>query len=358
MLALRKCEPVRGLALTDVEPRQECGPGEVLVKVYATGICGSDLHIDDWHEGTLGWLRQSLPVTLGHEFSGIVVQAGSDVADLSPGMGVVVQPALYCSQCAACAAGRSDLCGSIGFVGITRDGAFSETVVVPAANCYTVPEGTDLALAALAEPLCVARNALNTGEVLDEATVLVLGPGTIGQGIALQAKLNGARTVIVAGLNDSPRLRRCLALGIDHVIDLAEDSLQDAIRRITGGQVDRVFEATGAPGSIGNGLSVLRTGGILTCSGIHFDSAAVDISMLVRRRLQIRGAYSSVPADWTHVLGLLATHGERFRPMITHHLPLDRVLEGFALARTKDVSKVLVYPGGPDTLTAPTLPVS
>jgi len=179
--------------------------------------------------------------------------------------------------------------------------------------------------------------------------VLVLGPGTIGQGIAVQAMLAGAGTVIVAGLNDTERLRQCQALGLENLADLAHETLADAVARCTGGNstVDRVFEATGHPQSLADALQALAVGGVLTCSGIHFQNASLDVSHLVRKRLQIRGAYGSGPRDWEAVVRLLAKHGPRLAPMVTHRLPLSRIEEGFALARSKAASKVLVFPENP-----------
>lgn len=344
MLALRKAGPAPGLALQDVPEPPPCAAGEALVQVHATGICGSDLHIADWHATTFAWLADKLPVTMGHEFAGTVVAVGEDVRNVQIGDRVTVQPTLYCGRCAACLAGDAERCSAMGFLGVTREGAFCRQVKVPAASCYVLAPHVDLALAALAEPLAVAHNALHAGQVPPGATVLVLGPGTIGQGIAVQAMLAGA-TVVVAGLNDAERLRQCQALGLEHVVDLAHETLADALVRCIGGTlVDRVFEATGHPQSVADALQVLAVGGVLTCSGIHFQNASLDVSHVVRKRLQIRGAYGSAPRDWDAVMRLLDQHGPQLAPMVTHRLPLARIEEGFALARSKAASKVLVFP--------------
>ena len=165
MLALRKTGPAPGLTLQHIPEPTPCGPDEVLVQVHAAGICGSDLHIADWHDSTFAWLAERLPVTMGHEFAGTVTAVGAEVGNLRPGDRVTVQPTLCCGRCAACQAGDAERCSAVGFLGVTREGAFCCQAKVPAANCYTLAPHVDLALAALAEPLAVAHNALRTGQV-------------------------------------------------------------------------------------------------------------------------------------------------------------------------------------------------
>ncbi len=343
MLSLRKAAPVAGVVLEDAPRPAPCQPGEVLIEVHAVGICGSDLHIADWHTPTFDWLRDKLPVTMGHEFSGTVAALPRGSTDLHLHQRVVVQPTLYCGQCQACCSAQPEHCSNLGFLGVTQDGAFTSLIKVPQANCYPIDDQVDLALAALAEPLAVAYNALQTGQVAHGATVLVLGPGTIGQGIAFQALKAGAGKVVVAGLHDPARLQTCRQLGLDALIDLASESLRAGLLRCIGEDaVDYVFEATGHPQSIADALTVLKVGGVLTCSGIHFETAQVDISQLVRKRLQIRGAYGSAHKDWLAVTQLLAQHGDALAPMVTHRLPLQQAAAGFALAKSKEASKVLI----------------
>ena len=341
MLALRKLTAdTPGLTLCDIAPPAACADDEVLVRVHATGICGSDLHLAVWP----GWPPERLPLTIGHEFSGVVLAAGAQ-AGLAVGTRVVARSEVHCGQCAACQRGDPEACTALGFIGVTHEGAFTETIKVRAAHCHALPADVDLATASLAEPLAVARCALRTADVQPGQTVLVLGPGSIGQAIALQALDLGAAQVVIAGLDDAPRLAQCQALGLHHTLDLAEDTLAAALPRLIGSaSVDHVFEATGHPSSISDGLTVLGVGGVLTVCGVHFQHASIDTRLILKNRLQIRGSLGSTERDWLAVMAFMQRKGEALAPMITHRLPLREAEQGFALARSKAASKVLLMP--------------
>ena len=217
---------------------------------------------------------------------------------------------------------------------------------VPALACVALREGTDPVLAALMEPLCVGDNAARVGEVTTGDTVLVLGPGTIGQAIARAASWRGATTVVVAGLNDAVRLKTALQIGATHTIDLAEQpKLADAFFALTAGRhADVVFEATGHPASINDGLSVLRKDGILVTAGIHSQPAAIDVTALVRNRQQIRGAHASQRSAWEVMARRLYDNPEAVRPFVSLLLGLDQAITGFERSRSRDVSKVVLRP--------------
>jgi 2-desacetyl-2-hydroxyethyl bacteriochlorophyllide A dehydrogenase len=343
MLAVQKAAPEFGLDLTEAEePRP--APGEVVVEVDAVGICGSDVHVYEWTAG-YDWMRPMMPLTIGHEFAGRVVATAPDVTALTPGQRVTVWPSISCGRCRSCAAGRPENCESRTTIGLTRHGAFARHVTAPAGQCFPLPDDLDMELAAMTEPLCVGARAVEVGEVSLGQIVVVLGVGMIGLAIALMARLAGASTVIVAGLNDEVRLATAERLGFQHRVDLARETLADAVKRVVGGPVDRVFEATGAAASIADGLSVLRRGGVLVATGIHAHPVEINLTDLVRNKHQIRGSHGSVRSTWATVLRLLAQSGESFRPLISHRIPLDRTVEGFELNRSKLAVKVMVLPG-------------
>ncbi|MBP7568242.1 MAG: alcohol dehydrogenase catalytic domain-containing protein, partial [Burkholderiaceae bacterium] len=185
MKSLQKPSPVPGLELRDAAVPVP-GPGEVLLRVKATGVCGTDLHIDEWTP-SYHFMARALPVTIGHEFSGEVSACGEGVSGLRPGQLVTVRPSVVCGVCAACRAQDFDACTTRQGIGVMRHGAFADWVVAPARNCVPVPAGVDPLVAALAEPLSVSLEAVRTGGVQRGDRVLVLGPGNIGQGIALFA---------------------------------------------------------------------------------------------------------------------------------------------------------------------------
>lgn len=343
MKALRKPGAEPGLRLAEVPLPGAPRPGEVLIAVEAAGICGSDVHVFEWTSG-YEWMRAALPLTLGHEFAGRVVEVGEGVSEPVPGDLVTVQPTASCGTCAACRREHPELCNARRTLGLTRDGAFAPFVTAPAASCFRLPPGVDAELGALTEPLCVAAHALEVGGLRLGHSVVVLGAGTIGQAIALLAMRAGAAPVILAGLDDAPRLAAARDLGIGHTVDLAAEDLEAAVMRIAGGKVEMVFEATGVPVSIRDGLGILQRRGVLVTTGIHAEPVAFDLTGLVRNQHQIRGSHASTRRDFETVVRLLGEEGDRLRAMITHRLPLEDGIRGFELARQRSALKVMLRP--------------
>ena len=339
MRALRKTQAAFGLEFADLPPPPPPGPGEVVVSVAAVGICGSDVHAYEWTEG-YGFMVPHLPLTMGHEFAGTITRNGIG-SGFEEGERVTVIPFVACGACAACRAENSRNCTNRQGIGLTRDGGFQAEVRVPARSCVRVPAAVDDELAALTEPLGVGLQAVLTAEVALGDTVLVLGPGTIGQAIALFARLAGAARVIVAGRADGPRFEVLRALGFTDVIDVAATPLAEAL---AGTRIDVVIEATGVPASINEGFGVLKKGGVLVAAGIHAAPLTLPLTDFVRMRHQLRATHGAERGSWDRVLAHLAAAPERFRPMTTHRLPLARGLEGFELARQRAASKVILRP--------------
>jgi threonine dehydrogenase-like Zn-dependent dehydrogenase len=343
MLSLKKTQPAFGLDLGETIEAASPGAGEVTVRVEAAGICGSDVHAYEWTDG-YGFMTRHLPITMGHEFAGRIVAAGAGVT-LADGVAVTVMPALPCGKCTSCVRGDQRNCLDRGSVGLTRDGGFARHVTLPAANCLPLPPSVDTEIGALTEPLGVSAQAVLTGEVGLGDIVLVMGPGTIGQGAALFARAAGAAQVLVSGRADGPRFDVCRALGFERLLDVAEAPLPDLVAQVTGGRpVDVVIEATGYPPAILDGLSVLRKGGVLVVAGIHPGPVSLPLTDFVRARQQLRATHGCERATWDKVLMLMGNGPEQFRPMITHRLPLARGLEGFELSRQRAASKVMLQP--------------
>ncbi|HSI58971.1 MAG TPA: alcohol dehydrogenase catalytic domain-containing protein [Ideonella sp.] len=338
MQALRKTQTAAGLELAEV-PAPEAGPaGELLVRVSATGICGSDLHVDDWTP-SYAFMAPSLPVTLGHEFVGVA--QGGPLA----GRRVVVRPSVTCGVCAACSAGAFDGCERRTGIGMTRDGAFAGWVRVPERNCVPVPDAVSDELAALAEPFSIAMQALRQAGELAGKRLLVMGPGTIGQAVAVLARRAGAAQVVVSGFGDAARLAVLRRMGFDALVDVATGSLAALTAPLLQGELfDVVIEATGVPETVAEALPLLRRNGVLVVTGIHARPLALDLTALVRRQLQLRGSFRPPESDWPAVLATMGELGETLMPMVSHVLPLSRALEGFALAHGKQASKVLLKP--------------
>lgn len=370
MKALRKTRAAAGIELVEIplpvlregEGNGEGDSDEVLVRVHAAGICGSDLHVDDWTP-SYAFVEPALPVTLGHEFVGTALHGPL------AGRRVVVRPSVTCGVCPACRADNHDACEQRTGIGMTRDGAFASRVRVPVRNCVPVPDEVDDAQAALVEPLSIAMQALRvagvqagaqagaqaggpTGEPTDGQSgglagqrVLVMGPGTIGQGIALLARRAGAAQVVVSGYDDAARFDALRRMGFEALVDVAQGSLAALTRPWTGGApFDVVFEATGVPETVQDALPLLRRNGVVVVTGIHARPLSLDLTALVRRQLQLRGSFRPPESDWPRALQLMAELGDTMAPMVSHVLPLAEAEAGFALAHRKQASKVLLCP--------------
>lgn len=341
MLAFQKMSPGAGLCRREIET-PKFSATEALIAVEAVGICGSDVHVFDGSP-SYDWMSRSLPVTLGHELAGRIVSVGADVVEVAPGDRVTVLPDLPCGNCDHCAAGRESSCRRTRGLGFNRNGGFAQYLVAPAGNCMVLPKTVDTELAALTEPLAVGAEAVEVGEVWPGAKVVVLGAGMIALSVAMMARRAGAE-VAIFGLNDEERLRCASGLGFQHVFDLTHITLKEGVSQAFGSKVERVFEATGVPESVADGLEVLVRGGILVATGIHARPLQIDLTALVRKRHQIRTSHASEIGTWARVIEMLGESGDEFRGLITHRLPLSETLEGFALAKSKAATKVMLSP--------------
>ena len=342
MQALQKTAAEFGLEFREAAEPSEPAPDDVILQVAAAGICGSDVHIYDW-SGGYDFLKSAFPVTIGHEFSGTVFKTGAAVHDLQIGQPVVVIPSVECGVCEFCVGGRLDECRNRRGIGMLRDGAFAPFVRVPAANCLALPAGLDLGIAALCEPLSISMSAVDTAQVKAGDRVLVLGPGSIGQGIALMARARGAQ-VVIAGFDDAERLATARALGIAMTLDLKQQTLNGFASLLGSNEFDVVIEATGVQSTIQAGLDVLRPSGVLVICGIHAAPIQFDGAKLVRQRHQIRGTYRASRATWAAVRDFVVTHAAELAPMVTHRMPLADAIKGFEMARKKVGSKILLIP--------------
>jgi len=340
MIALQKTRAAAGL---DFRAPDEPAPqaGEVLVRVHSAGICGTDLHIAAWTPGYES-MESAMPVTLGHEFAGTIVKVGPGIAEDILGMRVTARPSTTCGRCAACLAGDEDSCSARKGIGIGRNGAFAALVSVPYANCHRVPNGLDLSIAALTEPMTVCAEAVATADVRAGQTVLVIGPGFIGQGIAIFARAKGAR-VVVLGRDDQPRLAALRATGFADLIDTQDTTLEVALTDYP--PFDAIIEAAGVPSLVNASLPFLKKRGIFTVVGIHPRAAEIDLTRLVRMHQQIRGSYRAPPATWDDVLRFLEANQDLMRGLISHRFSLTEALEGFELAHNRVASKVMLTIG-------------
>jgi L-iditol 2-dehydrogenase len=323
----------------------EAVAGEVLVRVTAVGLCGSDLHY--YCDGHIGESAPSEPLILGHEFAGTIEAIGPGVVGLAEGRPVAVEPALPCGVCESCIEGHPNICPSVRFAGTPpTDGALRERLVWPARQMVPLPDGMSPAVGAVLEALGIGLHALNLGHVRLADRVTVLGAGPIGLLITRLAKLSGAVEVFVTDRNPT-RLAAARAQGADATVDIRQEDPVAAIQRLTAGRgVDVVFEAAGALETPQQGVDILRPGGTLVIVGICADDR-IPLTATAPRR---KGVTIKLSRRMKHVYPraiALVEHGlVDLERIISHRYPLAHTAEAFEhIADLEtDALKVIVEP--------------
>lgn len=351
MKAIVKTKPGRGIEVLD-RPMPQVGENDVLIRVKAASLCGSDLHVYEWIP-SLQWVPT--PVTLGHEFSGEVVQVGPGVCTVKVGDRVTALPAYACGLCAACRIGRSDRCVNRKLPGLMlSDGFFAEYVCLPeTAEILRLPERVSFEAGSLTEPLAVALSAVDAGRPELGCRAAVIGPGPIGLFILRLLKLAGAGLVMVTGTSrDQARLAMAERFGADVVVNVDQEDPVSKAMALTGGRVgliamgglDLVFEAAGVPSCIGQALSMVRRGGKVVVAGIHPGPAQINPVDLVMSNKTLQGVLGYELPHWHRALDLMSSGRVEPEALITHRLPLDQAEEGFELAARKEAIKVVFTP--------------
>jgi 2-desacetyl-2-hydroxyethyl bacteriochlorophyllide A dehydrogenase len=289
------------------------GPGEVVVKVGACGICGSDLNI-----AAGNFPPTPFPIVPGHEFAGEVVAVGAEVDYVAEGERVAVDPTLICGHCKWCRVGRGNLCDNWGATGDTVNGAVAEYVVVPAYNCHEIPDRMSFQQAAVVEPLSCAVHAIQIAPPRVGESVLVIGGGTMGLLTAQLLARGGAAELVVVD-RKSERLPIASQLGAD----LTTTDLNEALEHRPNGY-DLVVDATGAPAAIQSGLEAVAKGGRFLVVGVAPPHARVEISpfRVYNEEITVVGSMA-VLHSYGPALQLVADGLVQVDPLITHSLPLD-----------------------------------
>lgn len=341
MLALKKTALSPGLQLMTDAQYPNRTSDEVIVRVTHVGICGSDIHAFKV-DADYSFMQPYLPVTMGHEFSGVVEE--SDIEHFPQGTRVCVIPSIGCKRCQSCRDGNERDCNNGRFIGYTKDGGFSEYVAVPAENLVAIPANVDNRLAALAEPLTISAEAILVGGITLGDTILIVGAGTIGQAAALFARQAGASSVVVVGYDDAPRFQTLRHLGFNYLINVATESLEERLQQMGIDSFDCVIEASGASNGFKSALPFIKKGGRIVLCGIYSNSTSVDLTDLVRRRVSILSTYRSQNSTWLRVLKSLASTPDVYSPLISHDMKLTDYQAAFELAITKQASKILLTP--------------
>ena len=336
--ALVKAEAAPGLWLQDV-PEPEMGINDVKIRVLFTGICGTDLHIFDWD----AWASKTIPIGLviGHEFVGEVVEVGANVLDVSPGQLVSGEGHVVCGRCRNCLAGRRHLCAHTRGVGVARDGAFAEYIVLPMSNIWHHAPGIAPEIASIFDPFGNAVHTALAFPVLGE-DVLITGAGPIGIMAAAVARHAGARHVVISDPNP---YRRQLAekIGVTRTVDPTSTSLAEvqAALHMTEG-FDVGLEMSGNPNAFRDMLAHVSHGAKIAMLGIPSQQVAIDWNQVIFNQLTLRGIYGREMYETWYKMTVMLESGLDISPVITHRLHWEEYEQGFAAMRSGNSGKVIL----------------
>jgi threonine 3-dehydrogenase len=344
MKALRKTKAAKGLEIQKV-PVPPIGALDVLVRVTATSICGTDLHIDGWDRWSQGRIKP--PVTLGHEFCGIVERVGEDVSAVRSGDFVSAEMHLNCGHCHQCRLGEAHICQNLKIIGIDMDGAFAEFVKIPAMNIWKLDAAIPEHYAAILDPLGNAVHAVLAGAIAGQ-TVLVTGCGPIGLMSIAVAKACGSSTVFATETNEH---RRAMAeeMGADHVLNPAcEDPVKKILDATGGTGVDVLLEMSGQPAAIQQGFKALRAGGRASLLGIPTENVPLDLVQdVIFKGATVQGIYGRrMYGTWVQMTALLKAGRVNLEPLFGERMMLDNFEAAFAKLHSGMAGKILMYPNG------------
>ena len=311
------------------------GPGEVLLRVRACGICGSDLH---FYHGALPAMRG---IPLGHEFAGEIAALGEDVQGFSEGQRVVVEPLRTCRECAYCRTGQYQLCAKRVLLGTFAPGGLAEYVTVPAYTLYPLPDDLDFDLGALVEPLAVAVHGLHLVDLTAGERVLVMGSGSIGVLAVLAARAFGAADVI-ATYRHEHQAKAALAAGASRAV------MADEAMGLGKEGVDVVVETVGgAAPTLGQALELVRPGGRISVLGLFTQTAQINALALMFKEARMAGGITycrpGQHSDFESAIAMLRAEPDRARAIITHSFPLANAADAFATAADKSTGSLKVH---------------
>ncbi len=338
MLALVKAEAAPGLRLEE-RPIPSHGINDILIRVLRTGICGTDLHIDAWD----AWAARTIepPLVVGHEFVGRIEAVGSNVTDFAPGDIVSGEGHVVCGRCRHCLAGRRHLCANTIGLGVERDGAFAEYVVLPMTNVWHHAPGIDEEVAAIFDPLGNAVHTALAFPVLGE-DVLVSGAGPIGLMATAVARHAGARHVVVS---EPDPARRALAerMGASVAIDPRERALSDVFAELDMVEgFDVALEMSGNATALRAAVDAMAHGGCVAILGIPTEEIALDVNQIVFKMLTLRGIYGREMYETWYKMTVMLQSGLDVSPVITHRFSHRDHLAAFDAARSGDAGKVIM----------------
>lgn len=314
---------------------------KVKIKVHYAGICGTDIHTYEGH------YKVNFPVTLGHEFSGEIVEVGADVKDFKVGDRVTSETTFYvCNECEYCESKDYNLCNHRKGIGTQVDGAFTNYVIAREESLHHIPDEVSYQSTAMTEPLACAHHGVSKIQVNSGDVAVVMGPGPIGLLVAQVLKSKGA-TVVVTGLdNDKVRLDKAEALHMDYVVNLQQTDLKTYINGITDGYgADVVVECSGAVPAARQGLDILRKKGFYSQIGIFKDAEIpFDMEKVIQKEITVVGSRSQKPADWEPSLQLMADGLVNAEALVTKIYDISKWDEAYQHLKSGEGIKALLKP--------------
>ena len=334
-------------------PQPAPGDEDVLIRVAACGICGSDVHGFD---GTSG--RRIPPIVMGHEASGIVASTGSRAGKFRPGDRVTFDSTVYCGRCDYCLAGEVNLCDFRQVIGVScedfrRAGAFAEYVSVPERIVYRLPDEMSFSEAAMLEAVSVALHAVRVSDLKGGETALVIGAGMIGLLTLQAARAAGCSQVFISDV-DSTRLKMAADLGADATLQLSGEALIAEVRRLTAGRgVDLVLEAVGRTETIASAIDCVRKGGTVTLIGNITPEVKLPLQKVVSRQIRLQGTAASA-GEYPQAIELITSGKIKVKPLITAVAPLEDGPRWFSrlYAHEPNLMKVVLSPLTPEEVSA------
>jgi threonine 3-dehydrogenase len=345
MIALRKTKRARGAELQEI-PIPDVKPNEVLIKIQASSLCGTDVHIYEWDAWAQSRVK-TVPYTVGHETTGIVVKKGSLVTRAEEGDAVSVETHIPCLHCKQCLTGQMHVCQNLKILGVDTNGAFAEYLVVPEVVVWKNDPSVPPEYMSIQEPLGNAVHATLI-EPVHGKSVVILGDGPVGLFSAGVARASGATQIFMTGIEPF-RLNIGKQMGVDRIIDVTKENAIDVVKAETGGVgADVVLEMSGVASAMQDGIAMLRRGGRYCFFGIFKENlVATPLNDIIFNGGRFYGINGRLMFDtWFTVSNLLASKRLDVRPVVTHKLPLSKFAEAFELMTEspKKAGKIVMFP--------------
>lgn len=338
MKALIKERAEPGIWMGDL-PTPTIGPNDVLIKISKTAICGTDMHIFFWDS----WAQRSInvPMAVGHEYCGSIVEMGSEVRGFSVGDRVSGEGHITCGHCRNCRAGRRHLCRNTVGVGVNRQGCFAEYLSLPAGNAFKLPDSIIDDVASILDPF---GNAVHTALAFNMVgeDVLIAGAGPIGIMAVAVARFVGARNVVITDINDY-RLGLAMQMGATRAVNVTRESIDDVMHELAMQEgFDIGLEMSGAPSALREMLRTMHHGGSVALLGIPPDETAIDWTQVIFKGLTMKGIYGREMFETWYKMSALLQSGLDLGPVITHHFPVHDYLAGFETMGSGHSGKVIL----------------